>query len=247
MNLARELARLEEIELNTLHLLGTAYRNLDLFYTTAQTHFNRWQASYEEVQTLTELYKGGLTEIDLVLDAQRRRAQAQNDYYRALCDYNKAVTEVHFRKGSLLEYNSVYLSEGPWPEKACWDALARARERDSSYYLNYGWSRPGVISTGPVAQHQGTLEPSDNEDAEAVPTPAPMPEDVPPNNDPSREPGPVTNRPDGPTLNAPRRAGLYLDSDPVAVESRYDWGDLGLDAGDTAPIGSGVRAASFDD
>jgi hypothetical protein len=63
---------------------------------------------------------------------------------------------LHHRKGSLLEYNGVYLAEGPWPGKAYFDALRRARQRDASLYLDYGFTRPRVISRGPMAQMSGT-------------------------------------------------------------------------------------------
>ncbi len=52
----------------------------------------------------------------------------------------------------MLEFNNVQLAEGPWPKKAYWDALGHARERDASYYLDYGSTRPRVISQGPVNQ-----------------------------------------------------------------------------------------------
>jgi outer membrane protein TolC len=244
LNLAREIARLEDIELNSTHLITTAYRNLDFRYQNAQTQFNRWKAAFEEVESLTVLYETGLTEIDLVLDAQRRRAQAQSDYYRALCEYNKAITDVHFRKGSLLEYNSIYLSEGPWPEKACWDALGHARERDASYYLNYGWSRPKVISQGPIAQQQGSVSVSSG--SEAIPKLVPIPQDAAPNDAPSRQPGPVTDRPEGPELNAPRRVQTENRSDSVVAKDLFDWGNLGLDSS-SEPVGTSVQPVSFDE
>ena len=65
-----------------------------------------------------------------------------------MTEYNLAISEVHYRKGSLLEYNSVMLAEGPWPSKAYFDAQKRAREMDGGYYLNYGVSRPAVVSRG---------------------------------------------------------------------------------------------------
>src|SRR3989304_8711758 len=59
---------------------------------------------------------------------------------------------VHYRKGSLLEYDGVYLAEGPWPAKAYFDALREASKRDASMYLDYGYTRPNVLSRGPVPQ-----------------------------------------------------------------------------------------------
>jgi hypothetical protein len=87
-----------------------------------------------------------------LLDAQRRRSDAETAYYRSLVDFNLAITDVHYRKGSLLDYNGVYLAEGPWPGKAYFDAMRRARQRDASMYLDYGYTRPNVMSRGPHAQ-----------------------------------------------------------------------------------------------
>jgi hypothetical protein len=90
--------------------------------------------------------------LDLLLDAQRRRAEAESAYYRSLVDYNRAIMNVHYRKGSLLEYDGVYLAEGPWPAKAYFDAMRQARKRDAAMYLDYGYTRPNVFSLGPYQQ-----------------------------------------------------------------------------------------------
>jgi len=90
--------------------------------------------------------------LDLLLDAQRRRAEAESAYYRSLVDYNKAIMNVHYRKGSMLDYDGVYLAEGEWPGKAYFDALRQARKRDAGLYMDYGYTRPKVMSTGPVPQ-----------------------------------------------------------------------------------------------
>ena len=246
LNLTREKSRLEDMELNTSHLLTTAVRDLDFNYVSAQTHFNRWKASQAEVDSVDALYRSGKTTLDLVLDAQRRRAQAQIDYYRALTEYNKSIAFVHFQKGSLLEYNNVMLAEGPWPEKAYWDALGRARERDASYYLNYGWSRPGVSSQGPVSQHIGDMPRESVSDEELIPTPQPTPADRPEaGDDAPQEPGPITTRPEGPELNAPRRAAAGGSDLKVATQpaNAFDWSGLGLDG----PIASEVQPASFEE
>jgi hypothetical protein len=59
---------------------------------------------------------------------------------------------VHYRKGSLLDYDGVYLAEGPWPGKAYFDAMRQARKRDAGLYMDYGYTRPNVVSRGPVPQ-----------------------------------------------------------------------------------------------
>ena len=159
LQIARERARLEDMELNTTHLLTTAVRNLDYNRRQAQTHFNRWATAQKEVESATALYRAGKATLDLVLEAQRRRAQAQSDYYRALGEHTKSIADVHFRKGTLLTYNDIHLAEGPWPEKAYRDAQERSRARSAGRYMDFGWIRPGFISKGPVNQELPAAEP----------------------------------------------------------------------------------------
>ena len=187
LSLARERAVLEDLELETSHSLGQALRDLEKNYALAQTNFNKRLAALAELQAWKAIEASGMSssrdkDIDRLLDAQRRMALAEIGYYQSLVDYNKAIAQVHFRKGSLLEYNGVCLAEGPWPAKAQFDATRRARARDASFYLDYGFTRPSVISQGPYQQHAGTTTGRmfDAEGAlpheasmEMIPTPAP--------------------------------------------------------------------------
>ena len=153
--IARERAILQDLELEISHQLGDSIRDIDNYYGLSQTNFNRRVASEKEVQAVDAAYKADRVTLDLLLDAQRRRAEAESAYYRSLIDYNKSIMNVHFRKGSLLDYNGVYLAEGPWPGKAYFDAMREARKRDASMYLDYGFTRPNVISRGPYQQLTG--------------------------------------------------------------------------------------------
>jgi outer membrane protein TolC len=153
--IARERAILQDLELEISHQLGDSIRDVDNNYSLSQTNFNRRVASEKEVQAVDAAYQADRVTFDLLLDAQRRRAEAESAYYRSLIDYNKAIMNVHYRKGSLLDYNGVYLAEGPWPGKAYFDALREARKRDASMYLDYGFTRPNVISRGPYQQLTG--------------------------------------------------------------------------------------------
>ena len=164
LNLQRERARLEDMELNVSHLLSRSLREMDSQYALSESHFNRLKASASEVRSAVALYEGGKTTLDLLLDAQRRRSDAELAYYQSLVGYMKQIAHVHYRKGSYLEYNNIQLAEGPWPDKAYWDALGHARRRDASYYLDYGTTRPSVVSRGPSIQdqsgiHHGTVMP----------------------------------------------------------------------------------------
>ena len=152
LQLAKARAQLQDEELEVSHALVEAIRNIDTNFALAQTNFNRRVAAERQVEAVQAAYDAGTTTFDQLLDAQRRRAEAESSYFRSLVDYNRSIAQFHFRKGSLLEYNGVFLSEGPWPGKAYFDAHRRARQRDASIYLDYGHSRPGVFSRGPITQ-----------------------------------------------------------------------------------------------
>jgi len=153
LQLARERARLQDEELEASHALVEAVRNVDTNFALAQTNFNRRVAAERQVEAVQAAYDAGTVTLDQLLDAQRRRAEAESSYARSLVDYNRSIAALHFRKGSLLEYNGVFLAEGPWPGKAYFDAHRRARQRDASLYLDYGHSRPAVFSRGAITQN----------------------------------------------------------------------------------------------
>jgi hypothetical protein len=140
----------------------------------------------------------------MLLDAQRRLADAEIAYYRALVDYNVAILQVHFRKNSLLEYNGIQLAEGPWPAKAYFDARKRARERDAALFINYGFTKPKVFSRGPMPQQMNQpgdefensqITGDDKQEKELVPTPDNAVPDSRDANSPDDLPRPPSDKP----------------------------------------------------
>jgi hypothetical protein len=66
-----------------------------------------------------------------------------------------ATKNVHFVKGTLLEYDGIFLAEGPWPGEAYEDAAKREATRGAPRPLNYASSKSPRVSVGPHAQHIG--------------------------------------------------------------------------------------------
>jgi outer membrane protein TolC len=248
--LAESKAILEDMELTVLHRVTNAIVNADAEYHLAQSAFNRWVAAQREVNARTAVVQeGGKPDPNFVtnlLDALRRQADAQREYYQRLVNYNKAIADVHLAKGSLLEYDGVYLAEGPWPKKAYWDALGHARQRDASMYLDYGWTQPKVISRGPTDQMtpgavEGEAMPfgmpslAPAQEGEEILTPTPMPEG-------GEQPAPE-QLPAPPTLDRSimlpeftSRSGGESSRPNVAKTAAskqgntFDWGNVGADS-----------------
>lgn len=245
LQLARERSRLQDEEMEVSHALVEAVRNVDTNFALSQTNFNRRVASERQVEAVQAAYDAGTVTLDQLLDAQRRRADAESAYYRAVVDYNRSIAQLHYRKGSLLEYNGVFLAEGPWPGKAYFDSYRRARQRDASLFLDYGHSRPGVFSRGPITQNfegigAGTaveqLSPRDPATAEEVQAPAAKPASdskTPASRNPLEEvptpsPLPVPPTPAGPTAAAANASVIPSMILPVsqAGESAQPWGNV---------------------
>lgn len=153
--LARERAMIREQEREVIYHLSNAVADMDRGYTVLQTKHNRLLAARDRVRaTETELERKEPT-ADLVfrlLDAYRREAEAESDYFRLQIEYGLAIQAVHYWKGSLLDYCGVVLAEGPWPTKAYVDAAQRERLRGRPLRMSYAMNRPPVVSQGVYPQ-----------------------------------------------------------------------------------------------
>lgn len=159
LSLSREKKVLEDLELDVIRELTQMVRSIEDFRTQIQTQHNRRIAAQEDVERTLELVeaeRGGQTGVLLrLLQAYQRHFRAAVAMQSTVTEYNKALCVLHNRKGTSLAYNGVVMGEGPWPEKAYFDALGQARKRDAGLFIDYGWTRPKVISQGPVDQMTG--------------------------------------------------------------------------------------------
>ncbi len=160
LQVSKSVEELKEKELFLVHELSYAWRNMESTFISMKQYFDWWQANEDEIRIYNvRIADGNVTDLAQVLDsllrAEQRRAQAETQYHQAVTEYNKSIVNVHYLKGSLLDLNSVSLQEGQWVDKAYWDAQERAREREAGNYMDYGYTRPSVVSNGPV--EAGTL------------------------------------------------------------------------------------------
>ncbi|HUG20501.1 MAG TPA: TolC family protein, partial [Planctomycetaceae bacterium] len=199
---AREVLSVQEMEIS--HELARAIQNLALTYQNSQTLLNRWIAAQEFVRIRSEEKKAGISNTDLLLRAISSQAQAESAYHISLIEYNKALADFQFRKGTLLEFNNIFLAEDDWDPDAYQDALRRARERSSAIEIPLLETEPAAFSTGPY-NHQEVyfeerLDPADRENQAAPVDLQPVPETPPP------PPAPATETPEAAQLRSERAA-----------------------------------------
>lgn len=200
LQLARERAILDEQERQVVADLSSVIGEVDRSYELARTNYNRKMAGLRQLETTSALLvqaddieKPRL--LDLKLDAQRRIADAESQYHRALAEHEVAIKNVHLEKGSLLEYNRIYLAEGMWPGKAYRDAARREQLRLAPPRLD-NYARPDrIVSQGPYAQEslppgageqipptepQPQFAPGQPNQPPGLPLPTPLPAPLPP-------------------------------------------------------------------
>jgi outer membrane protein TolC len=71
-------------------------------------------------------------ELDVVLETHRRLLDARLRFHQSQVEYALSLRNVHFEKGTLLQYNNVYLAESIVPTKAQQDAAERIEHQDAT-------------------------------------------------------------------------------------------------------------------
>ncbi len=251
---------LREKEVALINELSTAWRNLDSTFVSISDFRDQLLANEDEIRIYNEKISGNVGELNQLLDnllrAEERRSRAQLSFFQAVCEYNKAIVNIHYLKGSLLDLNNIALEEGAWLDKAYWDAEERASERASGIYFDYGYTRPGVVSLGPVESGgltQGNLsdpgysysQPDANEVYQDDEGDQPgQGEDGDTSEEADGEGNDLAPLPERDNLSAANRPNRLRRAAEPAVRTasaqQFDWGGLGLD---DSPRSSGTGAA----
>ncbi|HEX5472281.1 MAG TPA: TolC family protein, partial [Lacipirellulaceae bacterium] len=182
LQLSRERAILRDQQREIAHEVADAVGEVDRAFTVLQTSYNRLAANRDQLGSVQAAYEADKAPLDLFLDAQRRVADAETDYYLNRSRYELALKNVHFVKGTLLDYDGVHLAEGPWPEAAYVDAARREASRSNPVPLNYASSHAPVVSAGPYPQHVDEQAPANAGNPAPAPTeqlPSPPPAALP--------------------------------------------------------------------
>ena len=169
MQLCRARAILREQEHQVLHDVAASVSEMQRAYVVSQTAYNRLEAARHQLEAVGAAFEADKAPLDLLLDAQRRLADAQSRHFRSLAEHAVAVKNVHFSKGTLLDYDGVYLSEGGWPALAYQDAARLESLRGKPLPLNYSLAQAPRVSCGPYKQQTCQVATETEQPLEQIP------------------------------------------------------------------------------
>lgn len=109
-----------------------------------------------------------------VLNAFSRRTDAEIDYFRAVVNYQRAIVQVHLRKGSLLDYDQVVFAECPWPGLAPHVDARGPLRRKIGHLIDHMLSRAGKPSITACGEAQ-TPRPTKDQGRDSATHPSPGP------------------------------------------------------------------------
>jgi outer membrane protein TolC len=133
LQLLRDRALLREQERSVVFDLSNAIAETERAFKLVETNLNRRMAAAEQLAAVQTAFDNDNASLDSVLDAQRRLTEAEVAYFRARVEYQLSVKNVQLERGTLLEYNEIYLNEGAWPDKAYDDAEVRESLRGRAH------------------------------------------------------------------------------------------------------------------
>jgi len=150
--LARSRAVLREQEHLVLHDSANAVAEFERAAVVMHTSASRLDAARAQLGAVSAAFAKDKSPLDLLLESQRLLADAESRNFRALAEYAIAIKNVHYSKGTLLDYDGVVLSESGWPTKAYADAAELEASRGKPRPINYASSRAPIVSQGAFDQ-----------------------------------------------------------------------------------------------
>jgi outer membrane protein TolC len=155
LRLSKARAVLAAQELEISHELASAYQQADRWRANIELHEARYEASRQRATAVAADYRAGRTSIDLWVRAEAAATEAAVAYQRSLAEYRKALTELNFRSGRLLETYNITLAEGIWDPKAYRATLAKNLQRVRSTIPDV--TKPLVAEPEPTDEEAQTI------------------------------------------------------------------------------------------
>jgi Outer membrane efflux protein len=229
-------------------VLSQAWSNLHSTFISAIDFADQMQAHMAEIKSYNDLIDEKTGELNVLLDqmlrAEEFKARAEQQFNQSVVEYNKSIVNIHYIKGSIFDLNNVSLGEGAWVEKAYWDAEQRAEERAGGLYFDYGYTRPSVMSRGPV-ESGGATESNISDTTPRSSAPIIQPSDVNDADEDKPKKGSILNNEDSdtkstlrlqegnqqpslarPTNNQPSSVRPASSEAKAFREDQFQWGEI---------------------
>gem|GEM_PF-117706 len=149
---ARRVLEVQEEEV--ARELNNAVLEMDRWYLLAESGSKRADVAINYAATAEERVASDNSRdpssIGRVLEAKITSRDADQSYLRSIVEYNKAINELNFRKGTLLQANSIYLAEGEWNPLAYQQAAERGEAISSGLDNNHVEATPEEFTRGPA-------------------------------------------------------------------------------------------------
>lgn len=154
IRLRKAKAMLQEQEWEIAYELAGSFLEMQRWYELAdgQTARIRSATEYEsQIQLRVDNAEQIPPELrSQLLQAKIQKRDTRQGYVRSVIEYNKAIAEMRFRKGTTLTDSSIYLAEGNWHPAAAPIAMQRAIQRTRSKDAHRLVTQPGTFVGGPT-------------------------------------------------------------------------------------------------
>lgn len=141
---ARELLKAQEWEV--AYELSGSMLEMERWYALANDGVSRIDVANRYVGIVDEKVnsaeRSGSELLNLYLQAKIQQRDAEQSYMRSVIEYNKAIAEMKFRRGTTLIDNQIYLAEGNWHPAAAPFAMKRAVERTRGFDAHHLKTKP---------------------------------------------------------------------------------------------------------
>lgn len=149
---ARRVMEVQEEEV--ARELNNAILEMDRWYLLAESGSKRADVAVNYAATAEERVSSDNSRdpasIGRVLEAKITSRDADQSYLRSIVEYNKAINELNFRKGTLLQANSIYLAEGEWNPLAYQQAAERGEAISNGIDNDHVETTPEEFTRGPA-------------------------------------------------------------------------------------------------
>lgn len=153
LRLRKAKAALAMQEREVMRELAEARNEMDRWYALAETGAKRAVVNDRfELAAATRVESEEVRDpssIGRVLDAKISSRDADQGYLRSIVEYNKAITQLNYRKGTILAANAVSLAEGEWNPPAYEDARERGEAMSSGIDNTHLRTEPVEFVAGP--------------------------------------------------------------------------------------------------